>query len=275
MKRTALLVSIGIGLALAGCSKDENGGGRVIGPPGTPSTQMTGVFLNTSVGGLLDVTIETSPLAPTWRPPAAAGGSRGDAAVPGVSAFGTMSPDGGGTVNLTGTYDPDTDSLYLNGQGYALAGLYLPSGAPPRLQGRFSGPLGNGSFLVMAGSRTQVRTFCATYENGDATLWGALNFAISGTSLAGFEVEDGDTVVVALSGSSSGTGTTRALAFLGGSFQGSGTWDPSKNLVQGDWLGYVQSGALDSGVWSGEACLPGTTGSEGSARLISLSARPR
>lgn len=257
MKRS-VVSAIWIALALAGCSNDTNDDG-IIGPPanGSQSTQLTGVFANTSVSGLLDVTIDTSPLAPAWQRASAAN----------VTALGTLSPDVGGTVNLSGTYDPDTDSLRLTGGGYTLAGVYLPGGVPPRLTGRFTGPLGAGSFVALAGSRTAVRTFCATYENQDASLWGTLNFAISGTTVTGFEVEDGDTLVVALTGSVSATGTPRTLSFVGASFQGNGTWDQAKDQVQGEWAGYVQSGAYQVGVWSGEACVPGTTGSEGAARL--------
>ncbi|HET7498001.1 MAG TPA: hypothetical protein VFM00_06850 [Candidatus Eisenbacteria bacterium] len=244
---------IGIGPAvavsaalLAGCAKKHQPTAPTPGSP-MPQTQLTGVFVGGSENGLLDVTIDLGSLA-----------MPGDTV---VSALGVMSKDGGGVVNLTGTYDTATDSLRLSGQGFELAGLYLEGGAPIRIEGRFVGPAdsGSGLFTALPGRRpSAVHAFCATYENSAATMWGTLNFAVAGNGVAGFEVVDGETAVVAVQGTAAGTtGTTRSLAFAGSDFIGNGSWNMSTGHVAGVW-----ASPRGSGVWSGDLCIAGTTGSE-------------
>jgi hypothetical protein len=238
----------GIGLALAlaaGCAKKHQPTAPTPGSP-TPQTQLTGVFVGGAENGLLDVTVDLGSLA-----------------VPGdtvVSALGVMSKDGGGVVNLTGTYDAATDSLRLSGQGFELAGLYLEGGAPIRIEGSYVGPAGSsGRFTALPGRRpSAVRAFCATYEDSAATMWGTLNFAVAGNGVAGFEVVDGETAVVAVQGTAAGTtGTTRSLAFAGSDFIGNGSWNMSTGHVAGVW-----ASPRGTGVWSGDPCIAGTTGSE-------------
>jgi hypothetical protein len=175
-----------------------------------------------------------------------------------VTAFGTMSKDGGGVVNLTGTYDTATDSLRLSGQGYVFWGLWVADAAPPRLAGRYAGPSGNGRFAALIGPRTTVHTFCATYENAPtATFFGTLDLAVASGVLTGFQVEDGDTLVEPLQGTANGTQAMRALAFAGAEFQGQGNWDTTTGHVAGVW-----ASPRGNGVWSGDPCVPATTGQE-------------
>jgi len=238
-------LSVALSLALVvGCGKKREPTAPTPGAP-TPQTQLTGVFVGGLENGLLDVTIDTGFLA-----------MPGDTV---VSASGVMSKDGGGVVNLTGTYDAATDSLRLSGQGYELAGLYLDGGVPPRVEGRYASPAGGGMFTALPGRRpSAVHAFCATYEDSAATMWGTLNLAVAGNGVAGFEVEDGDTAVVAVQGTAAGTaGTTRSLAFAGSEFIGSGSWNTSTGHVAGVW-----ASPRGNGVWSGDPCLAGTTGSE-------------
>lgn len=245
-------------LAPAGCGRNE----ATTAPtgPGLVATQsqLTGVFVGGVENGLIDVTVATAALAPAMRLRGLGGALRAPAAPETtMTAFGTMSPDGGGAVvNLIGAYDTATDSLRLHGQGYTVAGLYLPNGAPPRLEGRFSSSSSRGSFTVMAGARSTVHVFCATYEDSAATMWGTLDLAVAGSDLAGFHVADGDTTVVALQGTANGSGITRALAFAGADLFGNGSWNTTTGHVAGVW-----ASPLRSGVWSGDRCLPGTTGS--------------
>ena len=237
---------------MGGCGRS----GEVTAPaPTSPviETPMTGVYVGAGENGMVELTISTAPAAPETT----------------VTAFGTLSRDGGGTANLAGTYDTATDSLHLSGSGYTLAGLYLAGAAPPRLSGSFSGSLGSGFFVALVGARSSVRSFCATYENSGATLWGTIDLTVSSSSVAGFEVLDGDTFVVALAGSVSGTGTTRTVAFAGNPFVGSGTWNTSTRHVEGTWTADAQSG-----VWSGDECLAGTT-SQNSPRARSRASRGR
>jgi hypothetical protein len=238
-------------LGNGGCGRDEKTTGPVVPVTPTPTTQATGVFLGGAENGLLDLTIDTAVVALAPRAPGRSAG--------GLTASGVMSRDGGGVVNLTGTYDTSTDSLRLTGSGYDLAGLYLPGAAPARFEGRFSNPSGSGSFLALIGARNTVFVFCATYENSAATLWGTLDFAVSAGTLAGFEMVDGDSVIDLVAGSVVGpsSGTFPTLQFAGNPFVGSGSWNTSTGHVAGTWT----AGAT-SGVWSGDRCVPGTTGSE-------------
>jgi len=230
-----VLAAIGLG-----CGKKHITTGPIP-PSASTQTSMTGVFVGAAENGLLDLTIAIAPLTTAIDTV--------------VAAAAVMSPDGGGVINLTGTYATATDSLVLHGQGFSLAGLYLENGAPARLAGSYSGPGGTGSFAALIGARPSVQSFCATYENNAATRFGTFDLVIGGSTLAGFEVEDGDTAVVAVLGQVSGSGGTLQLAFAGNPFVGSGTWQ----LVAGHVAGTYTAGA-QSGAWSGDRCLPGTTG---------------
>ncbi|HYJ34225.1 MAG TPA: hypothetical protein VE326_13520 [Candidatus Binatia bacterium] len=242
---STVVLSLALSLAaFTGCGTKHELTSPTPGTP-TPETQLTGVFVGSAENGLLDLTIDAGSLAMP--------------ADTTVSASGVMSQDGGGVVNLTGTYDAGTDSLRLSGQGYELAGLYLDGGAPIRVEGRYTGPSGNGRFTALPGRRpSAVHAFCATYEDSAATMWGTLNLAVAGNGVAGFEVADGDTAVVAVQGTAAGTaGTTRSLAFAGAEFIGSGSWNTSTGHVAGVW-----ASPRGTGVWSGDLCIAGTTGSE-------------
>lgn len=229
----ALIVAV-----LGGCGRDRKSTAPPSNPP-TPQTQMTGVFLGSAENGLIDVTIDTAPLT-----------SPLDTI---VTALGVMSRDTGGVVNLTGTYDTATDSLHLNGQGYDLDGVFLPSAVTVRLQGRYTSPSGGGAFLALIGARSSVvHVFCASFDDTTATTLGTLNLAVGGGALAGFEAVYGDTAIVTLQGTVAGSGTTRALAFTGIEFQGNGSWNTLTGHVAGVW-----ASPLGTGVWSGDPCLPG------------------
>lgn len=259
MRAAAAAVALAAALALAilavpGCGRHREATAPPLNPPPpTPQTQMTGVFVGGAENGLLDLTIDVGALASAFL--ARDGGASPETT---VTALGVMSPDGGGVVNLTGAYDTATDSLHLSGQGYALAGEFLPNGVPFRLQGRFTSPSGRGQFVALIGARNSVvHAFCATYEDSAATMWGTLNVAVTGTALAGFEVVDGDTAVVALFGTANGSGTTRALAFTGSGFVGNGSWNVLTGHIAGVW-----ASPRGTGVWSGDPCLPGTASSQ-------------
>ncbi|MGE5178795.1 MAG: hypothetical protein ACM3PF_06875 [Bacteroidota bacterium] len=257
-------------LALSGC-EGKHATFPVL-PVPVPEMQITGAFVGSAENGLLEVTVETRAFAAPRFQAGPAEILRAPAAVETtVTALGTMSKDGGGVVNLTGTFDTVTDSLRLSGQGYSLWGLYLPNGVPRRLEGRYAGPAGNGRFVLLIGARSAVHVFCATYENRPtATFFGTIDLAVMGTSLAGFQVEDGDTLVEPLWGSVNGSGLTRAVSFTGTSFYGNGSWD----LTTGDAAG-VWASPRGSGVWSGGVCVAGTTGPNILRRASAGSSGPR
>jgi hypothetical protein len=255
MKRAITIAAAVLGLA--GC-EGKHATFPVL-PLPVPELQLTGSFVGAAENGLLDVTVQTAALTTRSFPAGPAGILRAPAAAETtVTAFGTMSKDGGGVVNLTGTYNTATDSLRLSGQGYTLWGLWVADAVPPRLAGRYAGPSGNGRFAVLVGARTAVHVFCATYENSPtATFFGTLDLAVVGTSVTGFQVEDGDTLVEPLQGTANGSGATRAIYFAGASFYGNGSWDLATAHVAGVW-----ASPRGNGVWSGDPCVPATTGRE-------------
>jgi len=217
----------------------------------TAHSQMTGVFVGVAQNGRIDLSLDAKLLAPALGAPAGAETV--------VTANATMSPDGGSAIILNGTYNTSTGSLHLTGQGYTLAGIFLLAGAPSRLQGEYSSPSDSGSFVALLGSGTSVQTFCATYENATATMWGTLDLAVAATSIAGFEVVDGGVVVHFLAGTAGASGASRTLAFAGNPFSGTGTWTTATGHVEGTWM----AGA-ESGVWSGDRCLTASTASTAS-----------
>ncbi len=239
-------------LTPSGCGKDD--ANHPLTPTvGTPSTQLTGTFLSGSEAGhlSLSISIASASLAPPLRAPALA------AALPEtvVTAFGVLSPDGGGVVTLTGTYDTTTDSLQLTGQNYTFLGKYFPSAVPPVTRGQYTGPMGPGSFSCVLGSTSEIKVFCGEFQSSGSPTAGRWNIVIAGSSLVGLEAPNGDTGTVGFTGTVTGTGINRTLAFGGSGLTGNGTWNTATDHVAGTW---TTSG--DNGTWSGDPCLPGGTG---------------
>ena len=180
-----------------------------------------------------------------------------------VVALATLSPTGGGTANLTGTYDADADTFSLSGSGYAIRGARMGPSNAPELMGSVLGPNGTAGMRCVVDG-TAVSTFCADYQNGATTRTGRLNFIISGTDISGVAVETGASTGAWLDGTASGGGATRSLAFSG-AFAGGQVISVTGVLtvVTGDVLGTwtLTSGGsqIDSGTWSGAECLSGTT----------------
>ena len=218
----------------------------------TPASPFTGAFLNGFEAGLLNVTIDGGSLAPSLRAAVLA-----DTV---VTATGVLSPDGGGVISMSGTYDTATDSLKLSGQGYSFLGQYYDTSVPPAVDGNYTGPNGAGAFVVLPGSTVAVKVFCGAFESDSTATAGRWNIVISGAALVGIEAPHGDPGFVGFSGMVTGTGVQRTLSFTTGTefiLNGDGTWNTSTNHVSGTW-----SAEDDSGTWGGDRCLPGTAGSE-------------
>ena len=238
-------------LAVAGCGDEgDNPASPGGGVPSPPASQFTGTFLNASQAGLMSLTIASANLARRLDAPANA-----DTV---VTATAVLSPDGGGVINLSGAYDTTTDSLHLAGQGYVFAGRYEATGVPPDIEGEYTGPIGSGAFACLPGGTGSVKVFCGAFRSSSTATTGLWNLVISGATLIGLEAANGGPGAVGFSGVVTGTGVVRALSFSstgGPALSGSGTWNTSTNLVAGTW---TTTG--ESGTWSGEPCLPGTTG---------------
>ena len=158
-------------VAINGCSDDDDDNPV---NPGTPqSTQLTGAFVGAGDGGRMTVTI---PLASSALAPRLGGSAP-------VNVTGTLSPDAGGTVNLTGSYDADGDAIVLAGGGYTLAGLYDGTAPVAGIAGDYTGPNGTGGFAVAVGGSSTVSVYCAEYEGQSDS--GRLNLIIVGNTVNG------------------------------------------------------------------------------------------
>lgn len=219
-------------LAVVACGGDGDGGGGGGGGGGSTTT-FTGVISQDdgSTSGSIEFVIQTaspappSPTGPSIRNP--------------VTLTGTLKM--GGTVTLTGTYDPDTDILGATGGGYDIGGGFDGTN---RLEGFWTGPGGtSGTFVTTrAGGAT---AFCGTYdEDDDGSVDGTFSFVIAGSTLSGERYPSGGGGPVALDGVVNGNnitiyfpGTTTTLAVgtrNGGAV--TGTFDDLQGTT-GSWTG--------------------------------------
>jgi len=155
-----------------------------------------------------------------------------------VTATGTVTLQGGGTIDLVGTYDDVTGQLVITGGGYTFTG----TAANGQIVGFYTGPNGTGSFVALIATGARVTVYCGAFD-GDAT--GSWNLAVSngGAALGSFTAADG------VSGSLVGTVSSEGVialqvpetlitangTLLGGSV--SGNWSDDENGDSGSWQG--------------------------------------
>ncbi|HEY7727221.1 MAG TPA: hypothetical protein VID50_02085, partial [Candidatus Eisenbacteria bacterium] len=108
---------------LAGCGDDKKNPASPPGGGGVQSSSFVGIFTNGTESGKISITINTTSLSGRFRVSRAGAGS--------VDASATLSPSGGGTVGLTGTYDDATNMLNLFDGTYTFDGEYDPTNDPP------------------------------------------------------------------------------------------------------------------------------------------------
>jgi hypothetical protein len=236
-------------LTFNGCGDDNNDNPTNPGG-GATSTSFTGTFVNGSEGGLMTVTVNTTTLARALR------------AATAVTASGVITPDGGSPISLTGTYDSATDSLYLNGGGYAFGGQYDGSGAIAGIAGLYTGPNGAGQFGCATGSSASIGVYCGTYQNQAVTETGNWNLVTSGSYIVGLAVPSGQTFGLGLEGTLTGTGTTRTITVgsddgNGGLLTATGTLNTTTHAMSGTWHTTQDAAPVDSGSWSGNLCTTG------------------
>ncbi len=158
-----------------------------------------------------------------------------------VGATGSIALKGGGTVNLTGSFDTASQGLTLSGGGYSFVGVLSATA----ISGSYTGPQGAGSFSALQSTGSgSVLVYCGTYAQNNSTNTGVWNMVQSGGSLVGsFSGSDGAT------GDLSGTisGDSVSVSFKGGSATGtlsgttmSGTWHDNKGN-SGPWQGSTGS----------------------------------
>ena len=239
-------------LALPGCDDDDDD--NPVNPGAT--TQLTGTFANPSEGGKIEITIQAASLAPSRR--AASVGSHT------VLATAVITPEIGPPAQVTGTYSEETDSLYLNGSGYSVRGLFDDASAA--MWGQFGGPSGGGfltgSFVCAVGGSNAVQVYCGAFQDEDDVSRGRWNMVLSGTQVwaigalySGFFYE--------VEGTVSGAGPTRTIMIeeqttaFGHDVSAEGTLDTGTGLAQGAWASSVEGTPINIGVWSTMACAPG------------------
>jgi hypothetical protein len=249
-----LLVSATLGvLVVAGCSEDDEDDDT----PQATQTAMAGSFAGgTSETGTLSITIHSGTLAGRIRSQAPATSIVRPAGTVVVIASGALDLEGvGGTVSLAGSYNTDTDSLFLSGGGYTLRGRRTNTGAGQAIEGLYDGPAGSGAFFVLAGAGVPLQAYCGTYTSNAAADSGFFQVTIRETSLTGFVLSKtvpGD--LVRLHGEVTGTGTVRDVTIEdpsdpGGVPLAEGTWDTSTGTMSGTY-GF----AGDTGTWDMALC---------------------
>ncbi len=219
-------------LVLAACS-DSGGSGGGGGSADTTST-FVGILSSddASESGAISVTISTASPAP----PVPTG-----VAFAVVTAAGSVSVVGGGTVALSGTYDDGSKLLSLTGGGYSFDGAFDGSN---RLEGTYTGPSTAGTF-VSARSNGSATAYCGSYTGDDQGLW---NFVIDGSKVLGQAVSSLSGTNLPLDGTISGG--TITIKFPG-TQQNLASGSKNGTSVAGTW---ADPNSSDHGTWSGAVC---------------------
>lgn len=253
--RSLFLVPALLGLFLiAGCSDDDDDDDD--GPTPTQTTMSGSIAGGTSETGTLDVTVQSGTLAAQLSNQAAPTSIVRPAGAVVVAAVGTLDLEGlGGQFSLAGTYNTDTDSLFLSGSGYTFQGRRANTGAGQLIEGLYTGPNGNGAFFVLVGAGVPLQSYCGTYTSTALADSGFIQVTVRETSLAGFLISKLDSNdIIRLDGDATGTGTVRDIEIQdptdpGGAPLAEGTWDTSTDVMTGTY-GF----AADTGTWEMTLC---------------------
>lgn len=239
-------------IAVGGCSDDDD---TPTGPgPGPTSTTMTGFMANSAENGGVTINIATTTLAPA---PGATAARR-----VAVDATASFTPLGGGVVNMTGTFDEPTDSLYLSGGGYSIAAQIDNSGDPPNTFAEYNGPNGPG-FLgaVDENGNGLIMSFCGTFQSDTVGLDdGNLSFIISNDQLGGAMFSSNTALEVSLEGDVAGTGSARTLSATAvnpgvDSVAVVGTANTMDGVASGTWTRVdLNTQAAVTGIWTAVEC---------------------
>src|SRR5262245_5442466 len=164
---------------------------------GSAATTLVGTMAGADVGGSVRVTILTGTPGPQAGPMGATAA---------VNASGTFSPNGGGPLVLSGSFDLSTQTLTLAGGGYSFLGSYV-SGVVKGAWSR-TPTAGNGSFILLVqNSTTPIRTYCGTFTSTKGGEGGRFNLVVQGTVVDGIACTSSGTEIP-LQGSLGGTTLT-------------------------------------------------------------------
>lgn len=225
--------------------------------PGSMDTPFTGMFTGPGDGGLMTLSVSLAAADLSAARPAAGSATHS------VDAVATLSLDSGGTVNLSGTYTEENDSLHVSGQGYTLTGVYDASEPVPGITGEFTGPLGAGLFDVSIGGSNSIGVLCGEHTQDQIT-YERMQLGVGLTDIFGFIVIHGETIHFEGTSTPIGGGlyTVSATQDLGNGTElfVNGTLNLSANAY-GQWS--IQANGVPqepSGDWNVSRCLTGTTG---------------
>ena len=249
-RNAAILCAIvlGTGAWLSGCGSDDSSSPA---PPGGPTGPFTGTYVDSGGnGGVLSFTIPgaapvsavtTMLLAPT-------------------AVTGTVQVAGGGTFDLSGSYDPayglhlEDVNVAFQFEGTLQAGGHFQGGCC------FT-PGGSVAWVTPPGDATGVQVLCGSYSRcTDPTCalpayMGPFNPVVAGATatLAVHSPSEGPVVVP---GTVTSSGGQTLLDFTFGQIQATGELLPG-GAASGDWADSGGSG--DTGIWSATAaqCVTG------------------
>lgn len=168
---------------------------------------------------------------------------------------------GGPTVTMNGSYDADTDSISLAGDGYAVTTMVEADNEPPSMVGLYDGPNGPGLFgAVQVASGTNPPVGCGTYESTIGAENGNIGVLVSGSDVGGVMFSSEALVFYPFEGMTTGGDTT--LTITGEGVEGSdslaiaGTYNTLNGQMSGTWALFDTGTAsmVDQGTWSGGPC---------------------
>lgn len=181
--RTGALLLLAVLVPLTvGCDSSD------IDPPAGDTGTYVGTLAGAQTSGALRVSLDGTEASGSFTVAGGTARSAGRSAMPA----------------LTGTYDPDTGALHLEGGGYTFNGT-ISNGV---LSGTWTGPDGtSGSFSAfLGGDGTVVDVYCGVYDT--ANDGGTFNLVRHDAALRGFAVSSNDGDTIDLSGSVSGNTLT-------------------------------------------------------------------
>ncbi|MBI3195062.1 MAG: hypothetical protein HYZ34_11455 [Ignavibacteriae bacterium] len=217
-------------LVFVGCSKDES--------PTTPTDATTTTYSGTIAGDS-----ESGSITFVVGGSAKAAPQQNTNLLALLSVTGTIKLSDGASITLTGTFNTDTDSIYVSGGGYSFAGK-LSNGT---ISGTYTGPNGSGAFSVQVGAHGTVKVFCGTYVENDNSQSGLLNIALKDTILRGLSISYSNGNKTFLTGTLSGSTIMMYLAN-----------QPAQVIATGTLTGATATGTYssgnDQGTWTMTLC---------------------
>jgi hypothetical protein len=103
-----------------------------------------------------------------------------------MTSTGTLTLAGGGTVDLTGTYDSTTGGVNLTGGGYTFTAT-LTDGVMDGTYGN-TGLDTDGGFAGLDSTTDTVKTFCGTFIHGHHDSSGIFNLVVTATTVSGSRI---------------------------------------------------------------------------------------